>query len=90
MFNMMELLSDETIDSEDAKVNIEKAKGVAMLGKVVIDLQKTELQEAKMRFDQQRKLDKVLVMDEIEAEPEQRQIERPKAEYSNPQWSDNG
>jgi len=85
---MIEMLDDNTLKGEELKEAIEKARQIGEMGKIIIDLQKVDLLAEKIKHDQQRKISKVLVLDEIEAEPEQKQIERPKAEYTNPQWNE--
>jgi len=86
MFAMLELLSDETIDKKDIKQNIEKAKAVSALGKVVIEVQKVELLATKVRYEQQERMGRVLITDMPVNQIENNPIVRPKAEYTNPQF----
>lgn len=83
MFAALERLGDEDLTPEKLKEEIEKAKAVSELGKVIVESAKTELLHAKLT----RKKNDAGKFLEIEDTP-QIPIVRPKAEYSNPSFGE--
>jgi hypothetical protein len=78
MFAALERLSQEDLSPEDLKAEIERAKAVSDVGKVIVESAKTEVLYAKLTRKNELQPTKFL---EIEEEPVK--IDRPKAEYSN-------
>ena len=78
MFAALERLGNEELTEEELKKEIERARAVSEVGKVIVESAKTEVLYAKLTHKREFEPTKFL---EIE-EPKQ-VIERPKAEYSN-------
>lgn len=51
LFAQIERLNDETIKPEDMKAEIEKAKAMEGIAKVIIETQKVETDKAKLMLD---------------------------------------
>jgi hypothetical protein len=78
MFAALERLGNEDLSEEDLKKEIERARAVSEVGKVIVESAKTEVLYAKLTHRRELEPTKFL-------EVEQPKIERPKAEYSNNQ-----
>lgn len=78
MFAALERLSQEDLTEEQLKSEIERAKAVSDVGKVIVESAKTEVLYAKLTHKREYEPTKFL-----EIEEEQVKIDRPKAEYSN-------
>lgn len=77
MFAALERLGDAELNGDQLKAEIERAKAVSEVGKVIVESAKTEVLYAKLTGKGDRDSKKFL---EIEEKPK---IERPAAEYSN-------
>jgi len=78
MFAALERLSNEDLDVEELKKEIERAKAVAEVGKVIVESAKTEVLYAKLTHRREFEPTKFLEIDDPHIP-----IERPKAEYTN-------
>lgn len=78
MFAALERLGNEDLSEEDLKKEIERARAVSEVGKVIVESAKTEVLYAKMTHKREFEPTKFLEIDEP-AIP----INRPPAEYSN-------
>ena len=80
MFAALERLGNEDLTEEELKKEIERARAVSEVGKVIVESAKTEVLYAKMTHKREFEPTKFLEIDEP-AIP----ITRPLAEYSNKQ-----
>lgn len=76
-FAAMERLSDPDLTEDELKKEIEKAKTISELGKVIVESAKTEVLYARLTGEHMP--EKFLQADEEKT----KKIERPKANYSN-------
>ena len=79
MFAALERLGNEDLTPEQIRTEIDRARAISDVGKVVVESAKTEVLYAKLTRQKEFEPTKFL---EIE-EPERPLIERPKAAYSN-------
>lgn len=82
MFAALERLGNEDLTVDQLKMEIERSKAVSEVGKVIVESAKTEVLYAKLTRNKEAEPTKFLGIEE----PEPKKIERPKAEYSNPQF----
>lgn len=78
MFAALERLGNEELTEEELKKEIERARAVSEVGKVIVESAKTEVLYAKLAHQKERYPTKFLEMEDA-ANP----IIRPVAEYSN-------
>lgn len=79
MFAQLERLGQDDLSTEDLTKEIERARAISEVGKVIVESAKTEVMYAKLTNQRDRAPTKFLELDEDGV----RKIERPKAEYSN-------
>jgi hypothetical protein len=76
LFNALERLNDDELSEDQLKLEISRAQAIADVGKVLVDSAKTAVMFAKVT-GRTKELEKDEFIDES------RQLDRPKAEYSN-------
>lgn len=84
MFAALERLSNEDLSADDLKIEIARSQAVSEVGKIIVESAKTEILFAKVTGGKVPGSAKYL------EEPEEEdpiKIERPKAEYSNPNFA---
>lgn len=79
MFAALERLGDENMTPEQLAMEVSRSKSISDLGKVIVESAKTELLHAKL-VGKKDNLDNQFMDEDI---TEAKEIERPKAEYSN-------
>lgn len=79
MFAALERLADGDLTEAQIKLELEKAKAISDLGKVVVESAKTEVLYAKLTKNKELEPTKFLELDE----PDKAPIIRPEAKYSN-------
>jgi hypothetical protein len=81
MFAQLERLSNEDLSPEDMQKEIERAKAISEVGKVIVESAKTQVLFAKLT--KRKNEEPVEFLEEPEADKPVLKIERPPAEYSN-------
>lgn len=79
MFAQLERLGDSDLKPEEMKAEIERAKALSDIGKVIVESAKTEVLYAKLTGNKEAEPKKFLEIDE----PEKPKLERPAAVYTN-------
>lgn len=79
MFAQLERLGQENLSPEELQLEIERAKAISEVGKVIVESAKTEVLHLKLTGRLQEAKPKFL----NEEEPPVLKLERPKAEYTN-------
>lgn len=85
MFAALERLGEEDISPEKLKQEIDKARAISEIGKVIVESAKTELLHAKLTR-KQNDAGKFLEIDDAPKIP----VVRPEAKYSNPDFGQTG
>jgi len=79
MFAALERLGNENLTDEELKKEIDRSQAISEVGKVIVESAKTEVLYAKLTGKRNEEPTKFLETEELPA----KQIERPKAVYSN-------